>query len=831
MASLGKAFIEIHADLKEFPAETKTKLKAALEEGARSMDLKPIEEKVSEAGTRAADGMERRLRDRLKAKAGEFAKRGTEIGDKIMSGMLSAVTSKAALMTVLIGAAVLGAGQLIGPVLALAAAIPAAMGIAVASVAVLATAFHGVGDAIKAAFGDDQQALNQAMAKLAPAAREVVAEFASFRPQLHALQQDIQQTFFVQLEGSVKRLMSTLLPTLRAGLHQVSADLGQMGRGVLDALSSPSGKEGIASMLLSAHQAIKPLIPAVKQLVGAFVTLGAAAGPFVAELAKGFASLLTVFAEFISKAASDGSLADFFQSALDTMRLLKEPLKAVMTILGALFDAVANGGPDILSVIGQLSTEIAKLFASPQGQELIRAIGEIVVALAGILIALTPILPPLAALIASVGVDLANALVKATPFIKEMADKLAGLIGFLKDNKGAVEGLTIALGAGYAAVKLYAVGVAISALIDKWKKATVGMTIAQWSLNSAMLANPIGLIIVGIALIIAGIVLLIVYWDDVKKAGAAAWRWIEDAAKSVWNWLKGVGSSIGDWFGKVLHWFEELPGKIGDFLASLPGKLYDLLLAALSYAGEAVAWGIGLWLWTIVRLPGLIWDGLKSLGSTLWDLLTSAWNWAKDAFSKGVDAVVDFAVKLPGRIGDFLTSLPGVLSHAFRTAWQWAKDETAKAGDWIIDFARKLPGRLGNFFGSVGHDIVAGLKSGINAAIRGFNKGVDDVGSKLHIGLPHIPMLAKGAIIDSPTLAVVGERGREVVMPLNDPARANELAAKSGLLGILKQTSPVPLIHFTAYLGTGHVLEVMKTVVEQVVGGQASDLANGVRTA
>jgi hypothetical protein len=32
----------------------------------------------------------------------------------------------------------------------------------------------------------------------------------------------------------------------------------------------------------------------------------------------------------------------------------------------------------------------------------------------------------------------------------------------------------------------------------------------------------------------------------------------------------------------------------------------------------------------------------------------------------------------------------------------------------------------------------------------------------------HIPYLAQGGIIDQPTLAIVGERGKEAVMPLEN---------------------------------------------------------------
>lgn len=94
-------------------------------------------------------------------------------------------------------------------------------------------------------------------------------------------------------------------------------------------------------------------------------------------------------------------------------------------------------------------------------------------------------------------------------------------------------------------------------------------TVAQWLWNVAMSANPIGLIILGIAALIAAIVWLVNNWDTVKKAGAAAWEWIKgawDAAgdffarlwngvvghvQNSWSRIKGALSGVGQWFSKI----------------------------------------------------------------------------------------------------------------------------------------------------------------------------------------------------------------------------------------------------------------------------------------
>lgn len=92
-------------------------------------------------------------------------------------------------------------------------------------------------------------------------------------------------------------------------------------------------------------------------------------------------------------------------------------------------------------------------------------------------------------------------------------------------------------------------------LITPLLSAVVGIvalvTAAQWAWNAAQLASPTTWIILAIAALIAIVVLLVVHWDKVKKAGAAAWRWIKDAAADTWNWMKKIPGWIGSAFKNI----------------------------------------------------------------------------------------------------------------------------------------------------------------------------------------------------------------------------------------------------------------------------------------
>jgi hypothetical protein len=104
------------------------------------------------------------------------------------------------------------------------------------------------------------------------------------------------------------------------------------------------------------------------------------------------------------------------------------------------------------------------------------------------------------------------------------------------------------------------------------------------------------------------------------------------------------------------------------------------------------------------------------------------------------------------------------------------------------------------------------------------------VASVVHIGLPHLPMLATGGLIKAPTLAVVGEAGPEAVIPLSDPARAAAVAQKTGLLDILgSKMSNTGAMLVKVYLGTREITDILNVQIDKKMSDQANELAYGTR--
>lgn len=126
---------------------------------------------------------------------------------------------------------------------------------------------------------------------------------------------------------------------------------------------------------------------------------------------------------------------------------------------------------------------------------------------------------------------------------------------------------------------------------------------AQWLLNAALNANPIGLIIIGIIALIA-IIEVVVHNTQFFK----------DVWNDVWGFMKAVGHwfahdfvdfFVGAWKGIVnfgegaLKWFKDLPGNIGKALEKVGSFLLSPFKGAFNAISDAWNGTIGKLSWTV----------------------------------------------------------------------------------------------------------------------------------------------------------------------------------------------------------------------------------------
>lgn len=232
----------------------------------------------------------------------------------------------------------------------------------------------------------------------------------------------------------------------------------------------------------------------------------------------------------------------------------------------------------------------------------------------------------------------------------------------------------------------------------------------------------------------------------------------------------------------ILAKFEEvdlegLIGKISSAITTVVNVALPPLMSAITWILDNLNWLAPL-LGSVIGLVAGITGAIKLYNTivTVAKTVQLAWNLALTANPIGIvivaiGALVAAFVVLWNKCEGFRNFFIGM--------WEAIKTAAKSAGEFI-----------GGIFESIMNTVrgvINGIIKGINAAIGAINKisvtipdWVPKFGGKtIGFNLKTIPLLAKGAVVDKPTLAMVGEAGKEAVMPLeNNTSWINELANK-----------------------------------------------------
>lgn len=139
------------------------------------------------------------------------------------------------------------------------------------------------------------------------------------------------------------------------------------------------------------------------------------------------------------------------------------------------------------------------------------------------------------------------------PAIKTAAQVLTTLTGginnLLENHKGLVEILKIGTGIVLGFVAGYK---SLAFVVGAYKTAVSILTIAQLALNGAMLANPVGLIIGGIAAASVAVYGVVKNWDKIKEYFANLWEGIKQTFFDALEAIKPAINFVGNAAGKLM---------------------------------------------------------------------------------------------------------------------------------------------------------------------------------------------------------------------------------------------------------------------------------------
>jgi tape measure domain-containing protein len=610
------------------------------------------------------------------------------------------------------------------------------------------------------------------------------------------------------LESGVFPKLAPLFGALTAALGKVEDVATKAGGAIGDFLSPEidkltkllSGKTDVSKFV----GGLKDMLPVIAPLGAAFAALGVSglapligmipvvgglAGP-LAALSGPFAAILAAFGGLVAtspelQAAIGGAVQSFkqFGSAVGPAfaPVLRNVLSGftdlVVTVGSALATAIQFVVPVVLQLAGVLGATVAPLL--PVIAQLFTTLSVVLANLAPLIVVVAQIAGQLvtafAPLLVALGSALAGALTMVLPLIADLSFRLVPLAVFLSQNSDAVIALGLAVLGGVVAFKAYrAVTGAVSAVQQVLTARTYGVAgatyaqatsgrvaiavnkaftlstriaaAAQALFNGALLANPVGLIIVAVGALVAGLAWFFTQTKLGQSIVKSAFAAIQVAAKAVgdafmWLWDNAIkpawdGIAAGAtwlWETVLQPVFNAIVTAV-KFVVGIYVAYFKMWVAVFTTVGDAV-----MWMWTNAIQPTFdaIVAGAQAVGGwfvSLWTdyiapPLTAIGNAVAYLYSNYIDPIFQL-------IGAILTRVVGPAFSAFWTgviqpvfgwigetisAW-WTASEIIFST--VVSFVRDT---LGAAFNWLWTDVIEPVFSWIGTAVSAWWAGMQIV--------------------------------------------------------------------------------------------------------
>jgi hypothetical protein len=240
--------------------------------------------------------------------------------------------------------------------------------------------------------------------------------------------------------------------------------------------------------------------------------------------------------------------------------------------------------------------------------------------------------------------EMLNWFIEKMPAIQQACSTALGFvsdtIGFITSNANILIPVLSGLVAGFIAMKVIGI---INTLMTAYTTFTTTATGVQMSLNAAMMANPIGLVIAAITALIAIGVALYMNWDTIKEKATLVGSWISEKwegiktkTSEVWENVKdAIGTAVGAAKEVVQEKLNNMKKAFDDNGGGVKGTVAAMMEGVKGYYTAGFDF--------INKLTGGKLDGIKKVFTDKLDLV-------KEIVSKAIEKIkgfFDFKWELP----------------------------------------------------------------------------------------------------------------------------------------------------------------------------------------
>jgi phage-related protein len=686
--------------------------------------------------------------------------------------------------------------------------------------------------------------------------KEFVKFLASLKPKIDEIKKAASDAFLPKLTTAITLVAKEAFPVIETGVAKVGDALGNASIEIAKAITESGNLKDLATLFENAATNIELLGTIIGNVWGIFLSYAKAIQPLTEKFLKYLGDATKKYEEYLDTPEGAKALEDFFNTAGEVAAEIGEVFKEAFGALGVIIKAnvgPGTGGQFLLdwlqdslkgfkdfgkTVEGQQELKDFFLNSSKNAASALGAVGaffkEILIAGAdpnvgkafdilkggsdafgSILKKSNEAAPSLATLVVNIikiidlltdsgqmktffdTLNVAATVVRKileNDVVAAIAKVLGPITGFLLAF-GLIKIILIAVGNFilYVLILAFNALATIFTVVSTAVKIFIGVFRA---LSTALMANPIGAIIL---LIVALVAIFVVLYKKNE-----AFREIVD---KVFTFVKEF---IGTAIDAVVGYFK--------MLAEVGAKVWDFILDALKFV-----WGLvegyfklvfGFWkaiVETIIGLGLIIWDFLFDKIKAVWELVSGWWNDTILPFITGiVTKVAEFGAKIWSWIYDKIMAVWTTVKGFWDTTIypfvsgivKNVKDKAGAIWDFISGTISGVWAKVTGFFTNTIYPFI----SGIGAKIAGFAKGMWDglkngLESVVNFIIRGVNLIIKGInlLIKAANAVKIGDDIKEIkdILPVNFaqggivPATPGGMLARIGEAGRAERVEPL----------------------------------------
>lgn len=215
------------------------------------------------------------------------------------------------------------------------------------------------------------------------------------------------------------------------------------------------------------------------------------------------------------------------------------------------------------------------------------------------------------------------------PAIEVISDAAVSALDWMQEHPVAMQAISVAVG-------ILAAGLTVLA------GAALAYSVAQWAMNSAILANPVtwmvAAVIAAVAVITGIVVVIVSYWDEIKAAAQIAADTISTAWGNFTSWINT----------NVIQPIKQFFSGLWEGITEAASTAWEAIKSSVSIAIEAVQTTISTVMNIIQTTFTTVWEAIKLAFTTVWTAIL-----------------------------DFVKPILSSIASAIRTAWNTVKNTTS----------------------------------------------------------------------------------------------------------------------------------------------------------